>query len=71
MSAEETLRGWKENGLKFTPKLWQENKATIENYIAKENQKLSTLRREISSAENIRKRVELMKVEQKVKNKNK
>ena len=52
-------------------KLSQENKATIENYIAKENQKLSTLRREISSAENIRKRVELMKVEQKVKNKNK
>ena len=43
----------------------------ILNYISKENQKLSTLRREISSAENIRKRVELMKVEQKVKNKNK
>ena len=52
-------------------KLSQENKATIENYIAKENQKLSTLRMEIFSAENIRKRVELMTAEQKVKTKNK
>ena len=69
LRAEETLRGWKENGLKFTPKLWQENKAAIENYIAKENLKLSTLREEISSAENIRKRVELMTTEQNVKSK--
>jgi len=70
LSAEETLKVWKENGLKMTPKLWQENKATILNYIAKENLKLSTLRGEISSAENIRKRVELMEVEQNVKTKN-
>ena len=71
LKAEKTLRGWKENGLKFTPKLWQENKSTIENYIAKENLKLSTLRGEISSAENIRKRVELMTAEQNAKTKNK
>ena len=54
----------------MTPKLWQENKATIKNYIAKENQKLSNLRGEISIAENILKRVELMEVEQNVKTKN-
>ena len=71
LKAEETLRGWKVNGLKFTPKLWQENKATIENYIAKENLKLSDLRGEIASAENIRKRVELMTSVQSMKNKNK
>ncbi len=69
LRAEETLRGWKENGLKFTPKLWQENKLTIINYIARENLKLSTLCGEIASAENIRKRVELMTAEQNVKTK--
>ena len=52
-------------------KLWQENKATIENYIAKENLKLSILCGEISSAENIRKRVELMTAEENAKTKNK
>ena len=45
--------------------------SNIENYIAKENQKLSILRREISSVENIRKRVELMTIEQGIKTKNK
>ena len=39
--------------------------------LQKENQKLSTLRGEISSAENIRKRVELMTAEQSMKTKNK
>jgi len=53
----------------MTPKLWQENKATILNFIAKENLKLSNLRGEIASAENIRKRVELMTAEQNVKTK--
>ena len=70
LSAEKTLRGWKENGLKFTPKLWQENKKELLNYIAKENPNLSTLRGEIGSAENIRKRVELITAEQNVKIKN-
>ena len=71
LSAEDTLKVWKENGLKMTPKLWQENKKAILNYIAKENPKPSTLRGEISSAQNIRKRVELMEVEQRMKTKNK
>ena len=63
--------GWKENGLKLTPKLWQHNKVKIEKYIAKENLKLSTLCVGISSVENTCKQVELMSAEQNVKTKNK